>query len=267
MTFDDHSRPFSFKPYYDNPKAFVTSEWQTDKGRASPIYYFIKLAIFIIFFVVWILTIAMESRQGQERWPIYLTNWGFTMCLFQSGLSCIMLGVAVLEDFPYHYNWTENFLKLYPAYWVLNVMATSVAFTITLVYWTLIYSVDDSTWSLEIREMNFMVHGCNSILMFLEFWMASHPVRLLHAVYPFMLGLTYITMTAIFYVAGGTTKDGSRYIYPILKWDEPGTTILYCIGIMALMVVIHLLTFIMYKLRQLIVPPMARIVQNVLKCC
>lgn len=57
-------------------------------------------------------------------------------------------------------------------------------------------------WSI----MNFMVHGMNSILMFVDFCIVGHPVRLLHFVYPICFTIVYVTMTAIYYACGGTAK-------------------------------------------------------------
>jgi hypothetical protein len=157
----------------------------------------------------------------------------------------MLIGALIENNRNGNGNLVDSISKIYSVYWVFNIMATTVAFTITFIYWTLIYRAEGSYWS----TMNFMVHGFNSILMFFDFWIVSHPVVGWHCIYPFAITLAYTTMSAIFYVCGGTTKTGSRYIYPILKWDQPGTTIAYCLGISIFMIIIHLLTFLMYLLR------------------
>lgn len=183
----------------------------------------------------------METDEGKNKWAVYLTNWGLTVCTIQSFLSSLMLFCVVLGTSAFEApQLVSSILKAYKAYWIANVIATTVAFTISFVYWTLIHKAE--YWSI----MNFMVHGMNSILMFIDFCVVGHPVRLLHFVYPICFTLVYLTMTAIYYACGGTAKNASTYIYPILKWDQPGITIGYCCGVVVVIAVIHCVTYLLY---------------------
>ncbi|CAG9760072.1 unnamed protein product [Ceutorhynchus assimilis] len=245
----DNFKTSNFWPTHFNPELFIMSQWQSDKETPSLIYLCVRLAVFVSFFVIWILTYTMEPSAGKPRWPVFLTNWGMTLNVLQSFLSCLMLtcaiiGTKVLDNDALK----ESVLKCYKTYWVLNVMATSVAFTITFIYWTLIYKQTGSYWS----TMNFMVHGFNSVLMFVDFCLVAHPVRFLHLIYPIAITFAYTIMTAIFYVCGGTMRDGSRYIYPILKWDQPVPTIGYCAAVLILLTIMHITTFFLYKLKTVI---------------
>lgn len=245
----DQFQASHIKLRHDNPTTFVMSQWQYDKETPSILYLLIRIAILITFFVIWLLTITMQNEAGRVRWAIYLTNWGLSLCLIQSFLACFLVFGAYIDNcMRGKYSWNQTISRMYPVYWGFNVTATVVAFTITLVYWTLVYSAEGSYWS----TINFMVHGFNSILMLTDFWIVSHPVHLLHSVYPLILAVCYLFMTAMYYIAGGTTASGSKYIYPILKWDQPGYTIGMSIGTMVIMVILHTLTYFMYKLRKLI---------------
>lgn len=56
------------------------------------------------------------------------------------------------------------------------------------------------------EAMNLIVHGFNSIAMFVDLWIVAHPVRLLHCGWTILFGLCYVIFSAIYYLAGGTAK-------------------------------------------------------------
>lgn len=236
--------PFRLK--HKNSTDFVISQWQWDRNNPSVSFTFYRVGLFILYFVSWIFTYLNQPPLGKAKWPIYLTNWGFTLCVVQSLLSSIMVTVSLFASKMEGKNERrEKVIKLYPAYWALNSTATPVAFTISIIYWSLIFKAEGATFT----AMNFIVHGLNSILVFLDLLIVSHPVKIFHFIYPLFLALCYTVFTVVYYIAGGTTKTGSRYIYPILKWDEPGKTMGVCAGVMVLMIVLHLFTYLVYKLR------------------
>ncbi|KAL1491405.1 hypothetical protein ABEB36_012006 [Hypothenemus hampei] len=235
----DHFNAQNFWPTHHNPAIFIMSQWQPDKEVPNVIYLLIRVLIFVAFFVVWVLSYAMETQEGKHKWAIYLTNWGLTLCTIQSFFASLMLICSTFGNSDV----TENVLKLYKTYWVINSMATTVAFTISLVYWTLIHQPE------YMSPMNFLVHGMNSILMFIDFCVVAQPVRLLHFIYPIIITLAYVTMSAIYFACGGTAKNNDKYIYPILKWDEIPSTLGYCLAIMVVILVIHTATFLLYLLR------------------
>ncbi|XP_060516254.1 protein rolling stone-like [Cylas formicarius] len=236
---------FSLK--HDRPVAFIVSQWQHDKTTPNFRYLIIRLSILIFFFVSWVFTfIGGDEFPRSAKWPIFLTNWGFTLCTLQALVAAGMLSVAVLaERLPSKSHWREKALTLYPFYWVLNGIATSVAFTVTIMYWAIIYNAEHARFD----AMNFLVHAANSILMFVDLWLVSHPIRILHFLYPLLLSLAYTIFTIIYFVSGGLSRDGTPYIYPILKWDNPGSTTLVCLGVMAFLLFLHLCTYFVYLLR------------------
>lgn len=82
----------------------------------------------------------METDEGKTKWAIYLTNWGLTVCTIQSFLSSLMLFCVVLGTSAFEApQLVTSILKAYNVYWIANVIATTVAFTISFVYWTLIH--------------------------------------------------------------------------------------------------------------------------------
>lgn len=96
----------------------------------------------MIFFVTtWLISLlqAEVNTNSNARWLIYLTNWGYTVCTAQSIFSVIMITSALLAE--RRNSAKEDYLtsKLYKTYWAVNELATVVAFTITILFWSLIY--------------------------------------------------------------------------------------------------------------------------------
>lgn len=119
---------------------FIIFQWQHDKSTPNIKYCLYRVSIFIIFFVSWIFTYVNESSDGKPRWPIYLTNWGYTLCTLQSLLCSVMLVTCLIAEKSVSKSaWKDKVLRLYSTYWVVNVIATPVAFTISIIYWTLIF--------------------------------------------------------------------------------------------------------------------------------
>ncbi|XP_066247869.1 protein rolling stone-like isoform X2 [Euwallacea similis] len=242
MEWRDH---LNIKLTCSNPEIFITSQWQLNQDRPSKIYLLLRIIIFISFATITTFSYILIADDGKRTWLIYMTNWGLTICTLQSLIALIMILFTVISiqisDKPYA---SVAVLKLYWLYWMFNIVATTMAFIITLIYWSLIYQT--GVWS----TMNFMVHGMNSILMFSDLCIVAHPIRILHFIYPVAFAIIYLTFTGIYYACGGLASDGSPYIYPILKWDDIGFTYKYVLLVLALVVIIHIMTWVVQMIRK-----------------
>ncbi|XP_018568774.1 protein rolling stone-like [Anoplophora glabripennis] len=233
-----------FYPVHDDPHTFIYSQWQRDKSKPNLLYLTYRTIMALLFLVTWLITIFRESEGG--IWPIFLTNWGYTVCTTQAVMAFGILATYVLAPrFKKLPNLRENTLKAYPVYWVLYTIATPLAFGITFMYWVVIYDAKKMTFD----AMNYFVHGNNSIMMMIDLWIVSQPTRILHFVYPAVLGIMYTIFSIIYYVEGGTTKDGSKCIYKILDWEKPMPTALTCLGVTVFLILLHLVVFLIYKVR------------------
>lgn len=241
---------------HETPATFVRSQWQTTTG-ASFYYLVYRWMVTLFFLVTWLLSVIdidhlHEDATVRLKWMIYLTNWGYTMCTLQAVLCTTMLSICFISarkkgDKEDNYGILDNkALKLYKIYWATNIIATDIAFGITVLYWSIIY--DGS--KVEVDAMNVLVHGTNSVLMFIELIVSSHPVRWVHFYWPIFFGLLYVFFSGIYYVAGGTAKNDKTAIYPILDWAKPGPTIGVCFGVMFFLVILHEVSYGVYKLRK-----------------
>lgn len=224
---------------HQDPSIFVKSQWQCTND-ISRIYYIYRWAILGFFLPTWLISVQSEDN---AKWLIYLTNWGYTLCTVQSILSVIMITSSLQKEKS---GIEEDYLtrKLYKIYWAVNEIATVVAFNITIIFWSLIYEDDKHS-----GKMNLITHAFNSIIMFLDLCIVAHPVRLLHLYWSIVFGISYCLFSMVYYLAGGTNTLGSTAIYPILDWNKPGTTMFLCVGILIILVILHVITYGVYRLR------------------
>lgn len=240
---------------YHRPTAFVLSQWQTS-SQPSLLYLIYKWAITIFFIVGWVISIIdiphlNEPNFSNAKWLIYLTNWGFTMCMIQSILSTAMVTVCysiAQQDSETSKFQDHKILQLYKVYWVTNIIATDIAFGITIIYWSLLYNAS----LMSPNATNIIVHVFNSVIMMVELCVAMHPVRLIHFYWPLIFGSIYIIFTIIYYFSGGTGRDNSPAIYPILNWSKGEMTTVVSLIVCLFVVFLHIVTYCIYKLRKTI---------------
>lgn len=61
----------------------------------------------------------------------------------------------------------------------------------------------------KVDAVNLMAHVFNSVIMIIDLMIVGHPIKLGHAYWTMGIGLVYSIFSAIFFLAGGTT----RYVY------------------------------------------------------
>lgn len=233
----------------EEPINFVLCQWQRQRTKPKIWYLIYRWIVALYFLVTWLLSILIVKQKTdgfQAKWLIYLTNWGYTMCTFQALLAATILSACLLSTkLNEGFYLQEKALKLYKIYWLTNIIATVVACGITIIYWSFIY--DEKTNDLD--AMNIFLHAMNTVVMTFDFWMVSHPFRLFHFIYPVTFAAFYGIFSIFYYLAGGTSREGFNYIYPILKWEHPHMAALTCLAVAIFFIIIHLWFIFMYWLR------------------
>ncbi|XP_022821868.1 protein rolling stone-like [Spodoptera litura] len=231
---------------HPKPSDFYTSCWQTT--RSSVPFLFWRAILFLTSLGIVLTSMIIYIQNGSfGYWFIYLTHWGLTSILFATGFAtavsvrCYLYGPISTE---FKLPW---YVKIY---WTLFNIATPLAFLITIFYWTVLYEAgieEELNHGLDVA-----VHGLNSLVMFLLLCSSAHPGRLLHIYQPLVFATIYMLFSVIYHAAGGTDQKGNAYIYPVVNWSEPGTTVLVVFITGLLLVVLHLLTLGLSALRDLV---------------
>lgn len=120
-------------------------QWQRDKTKPNIIYLIYKTAITLYLCITWALSVSDFKKSNltaafRAKYLVYLTNWGYTMCTIQALTCLLMLSVSMISTkLKTHPSLQDKILKLYKFYRLINVIATPVAFGITIMYWSVIY--------------------------------------------------------------------------------------------------------------------------------
>ena len=207
--------------------------------------------------IVWsVLGITQRPRDG-VKWLIFLTNWSYTVLTIH-----FIVGTFV-PAFYYHYVIKKRTLSaenltlpvgsprmLVPACkvsWVLFTVAISVAFMVSALFWSVVY--DPSKGAPDYITIN--AHGVNSILALADTLVSGMPVRILHATFPFLYGVTYAIFSVVYWKLGGTDPEGDPYIYSALDYGgHPArTAILIVLFLFAAVPTSQMLLYGLYRLR------------------
>ncbi|XP_049877521.1 protein rolling stone-like isoform X2 [Pectinophora gossypiella] len=218
------------------PHQFACCQWQTGH-RPATAYLVYRWLLFISVVTVGIASFACQhlprAYKGPAvelnyfKWFIYFTNWGFIFIALQSGLALAVVHTyrsektfnisGEDEECPVPRRARTSLLCR--AYWLAHIIATDLAFVITLVYWTLVHDPKIH----EVNALNLLVHGGNSLVMLLELAVTAHPLRAAHALYGASAGMAYGVFSAFYWAVGGTDRIGLPAIYPALDWNKPGS--------------------------------------------
>ncbi|XP_028158838.1 protein rolling stone-like [Ostrinia furnacalis] len=244
--FKEELQPRNLGVDHTKPSDFYLSVWQTNRSSAPLL--FLRTLIFLTSIGIVLASITIYIQKGQfSFWFIYLTHWGLSVMTFASFFS-----VVVSARCYFYGPLSSEFLLPWYArvYWLLFNVAVPIAFLITLFYWTVLFEAgieEELNHGLDVA-----VHGINTLLMFLLLFTSSHPSRLLHFYQPTCFAFTYFLFTAVYFLAGGTDAKGHPYIYPVVDWTYPGTTV----GVGALtgllLIVLYLLVVAIAKGRDVI---------------
>ncbi|XP_041361507.1 protein rolling stone-like isoform X2 [Gigantopelta aegis] len=190
------------------------------------------------------------SAANRWKWPIFLTNW-----------SLVVLLVSAVWDLAVTFHTQCNRkdvltgdCHLMPWYlkadWVIHNIAGPAAFSISLMYWTLLYTPGQSFEGFRI--LSFLSHGINSIYAFINIIVSGIPTRILHFYQPLIYAITYVIFTVVYHAAGGANDKDEPYIYLPLDWSAPNKAGPVALGAIVLGLAMHLFVYFIAFLRELV---------------
>merc|ERR1719189_3131224 len=111
---------------------------------------------------------------------------------------------------------------------VLGAIVPAVSSIICAMYWAVVHDPDE-----PLRAISVALHGGNLLVALADFLISRRPFRLAHVYLPVAFGFTYGSFTLVYFLLGGTNKDGvSRYIYQALDWgEEPEQAFLFLVAV------------------------------------
>ncbi|EDV94060.1 protein rolling stone [Drosophila grimshawi] len=231
---------------HDTPDDFVKSQWQTCTKSIAYLFYRWLMALFFIGVVIESMWPSADHEYSYWIYFIYMTNWGIWMCMLTN-----LLGAILVTIWHYHPEYADKLLNMrawtspFRIYWSMHIITLVLSIVITIIYWSILYNVNEST----LDATNVLTHAFNSICMFIDLWIVAHPLRLLHVFLPVLFGITYAIFSYIYYLCGGINKKGKPYIYHVIDWNQPQNALITVLGVLVVSCCIYALLFAFFKLR------------------
>ena len=227
-----------------------------------------------LYFLGWLVPVAISDANGGAKFFIYLTNW--TFLLFN--LYLLVSAIAATLQFVVHHSYDKENLShgdlhqrrnnlhgknqiirvLFGAdythevvwyqkvQWLLIAIGLEAAIAIPILYWTVVYSPSD-----EIDGENLNAHLINGVVALFDLCFSGVIIRLLHVIYILFFGATYSIFSGVYYAADGTNANHEPYIYPAIDYgNELGQAILYVLIIALIFLpLLHIVIYAMYGAR------------------
>lgn len=226
--------------HHKDPNIFFRSEWQ--KGERPGVVYLVYrwfmalyvLASFVFAIYHWDSKDVCEDRACRIKWVVYMTHWGYTGLTFQIILAAIcltnwkMANTTQKQPFPLR--------CLYKLYWIVFVITSDAAFSITVLFWAFVYNPVEFPLNL----CNLCMHAFNSCMVFIDLMVVAHPVYWVQGYVALCLVFAFSIFSGVYYLLGGTSHDHLPYIYAILDWRKPVITIAWVCGAAILVIAMHL---------------------------
>jgi len=253
----DYLKKEYFSLYYNNPRNFVESQW----GLPQPVYMIYRL-VTAAYLITWLAINISDNKKvlssdGETPWKflIYLTFQGFIILTFTFIVKAIFTAMDIYlscrtSNGEYIYSWFNGYFQ---CLWVLNNVATTLAFFITVAFWTLLYNGGPPA-----RD-DIILHGTNSVLAFLDLLITAIPFRMIHVYQPIFYAWGYVLFSAIYSAAGGTGTGYTPYIYNVLDWrDNQGEAWGTVAGCAVGVLIIHGVVCLVYTARMYVFMRTAR---------
>uniref|UniRef100_H2Y9M7 Protein rolling stone n=1 Tax=Ciona savignyi TaxID=51511 RepID=H2Y9M7_CIOSA len=214
-------------------------QWGNNK-----VIFLVYRAIVFLYTLAWI--IADLTVYYQPRYWIFLTNWVEVIgCLY----FCLAFFLALYGYFASKQdidrekgtNWGCGVV------WILFNVSINAAVITDILFWALL---SNGLSPAQLADpFNIHSHAINLVLLLIDLFVFSYPIRILHLIYPMGLGLVYTAFTLILH--------GARYtsaVYAVINWQTfPALAAGVCFGAsLVAMPISHLLVFGLYKIRALI---------------
>lgn len=212
--------------------SFSTHQW-----LPLPAFFVVRL-ILASYCCGWIIYSGFYPANGEEKWFIYLTNWGYLLLtvylIWATILTAVQLtkkrkddkvreiqlqmnGKAETEEereIGYEYesqdrNEHETSRWYHKGAWVIYSIASCNAVVITVLYWSLLYSS-----KVSVDGMDISTHLLNTVFVLLELMLSALTIRFLHVIYPCCFGAVYVVFTAAYWAISKSN------VYPVLDYEK-----------------------------------------------
>ncbi|XP_064652727.1 protein rolling stone-like isoform X2 [Lineus longissimus] len=243
---------------FKTPLDFVRAQWP-----CSPLLYLLYNIFWMLYIPSWAVlegVINFHLKFKADLWRqatffIYLTNWtyvllsllallrGFTACRYYNMLR--KQGYKDEAVFP-----ERKMPTIFKIIWVLHNVASPAQVMVGAAYYlhAAILGAMDRTTPLS-DPMNISIHGIGTVYVLLDLFISAIPLRPGHVIHVMFYGLLYAAFTGIYFACGGKNKSGHPWIYRLLDWSHPRTTLMVAGAVGVLTPVVWFALYGFYRLK------------------
>ena len=228
------------------------------------------------YLLLWILYDGIEEQEG-AGYLVFFTIWGYILLII--GLVAMTIASFVhtivgcinpkliesripqyseLEpkESYFQQDHTPWYLKIA---WMLYVFGVVPSLPIVFVYWVFVGN------NVTVTAENVHLHGLNFLFALLDILISRVPIQLFHFYLIMLFGVVYTVFQAIFFAAGGTNpNDGGNYVYQFIDFGtSPGSAVGFCLLLIFVGAVIHMMFFGIAQARDQIAKCIPRCYWNV----
>ncbi|ELT98345.1 hypothetical protein CAPTEDRAFT_224936 [Capitella teleta] len=129
-------------------------------------------------------------------------------------------------------------------FWIFHSTACNLSVVITLMVYMVMYPYLGAFSALiQVDAITLNCHGINSLIVLIDLMLSSVPVRILHFVYPAIIGILYVVFSLVYW---SLDKYFNVLYFGILDWNDPG--IASGISVLLIFVVVPLIQLFLFGL-------------------
>lgn len=231
--------------------------------------YLVVRWVMAAYFLGWLIGSRFHHANGGPRFFIFLTNWSFLAWNAYLIISAISVSFKMSMIYCCKKAHNEPLLHTPKPYididrpvgccsresdttswyhkvqWLFFYLGAESAVLVSILYWALLYSGG------SVDGVNANTHLVNAIFALIDVFFSGIPVRILHFIYPSIIGSSYAVFSGIYFAAGGTNVQGDPFIYPVLDYEEnPGSAIGWVLAVLLIFIpLINLLFYGLYTVK------------------
>ncbi|VDL61194.1 unnamed protein product [Hymenolepis diminuta] len=181
--------------------------------------------------------IPFELRQLGPDKPIllsftYATEWAFILYTFTAiAFAAFCIYYRLNKDRASKEDMIGN-----KVLWFFFNLAANTILTTSGVYWIGFW---DRDYAYFFKLTSKLKHSIPAVLVIVDMFINNVPIRLVHGVYPLILGILYGLFTYIYWISGSAGFTGNGIIYPILNWNKPGYALGACVLVLLFSIIIQ----------------------------
>ncbi|CAI2723752.1 unnamed protein product [Schistosoma spindalis] len=226
--------------HHARPQDFVKSQWMCFTPKYFTIYR-VSLAILLLVWIIYDIvreTIRLFDR-SEYSWITYGTNWGFLI------LTIVHISLAIY-CLIYNIKYSNHEPRYYQPIWFLYNLSATCMLAVSVIFW---FSLSNIPLNVFTSWQSRVKHSLTSILVVIDTCLCAIPMRMIHVIYPCLLGVIYSLFTYLFWLLGGAGPYNKGQIYPSIDWSKPQPTLLACFSALMSAILCHAILYIIYFVR------------------